>query len=58
MCGPISDPITISGTITINSPITISGPITITDPIIKYEQVSVSSGIGRTEGPKFKMPLK
>ena len=23
-----------------------------------YEQVSVSSGIGRTEGPGFEMPLK
>ena len=23
-----------------------------------YEQVSVSSGIGRTEGPKYEMPLK
>ena len=29
--------------------------ITIT---VTYEQVSVSSGIGRTEGPKFEMPLK
>ena len=25
---------------------------------ICYEQVSVSSGIGRTEGPKCEMPLK
>ena len=25
---------------------------------LPYEQVSVSSGIGRTEGPKFEMPLK
>ena len=24
---------------------------------LQYEQVSVSSGIGRTEGPKFEMPL-
>ena len=24
----------------------------------EYEQVSVSSGLGRTEGPKFEMPLK
>ena len=25
--------------------------------INRYEQVSISSGMGRTEGPKFEMPL-